>query len=102
MDILFKDLGYSVRSKVKSDKKCCGAQFEDRLLLDGLNGQFKHNELIAIMGASGAGKSTFLDVLAGRKNAGKVHGDLLFGGKPRDRLFKANSGYVEQQVRGKP
>ncbi|KAJ7922816.1 pleiotropic drug resistance ABC transporter [Mycena leptocephala] len=38
--------------------------------------------LTALMGASGAGKTTCLDVLAQRKNIGVISGDVLLGGRP--------------------
>jgi ABC-type multidrug transport system ATPase subunit len=49
------------------------------------------------MGASGAGKTTFLDILAGRKNNGIVGGEVLVNGNPRHKkTFKRLSGYVMQ------
>ncbi len=36
-------------------------------LLKGITGCFRPGVLTALMGASGAGKTTFLDLLAGRK-----------------------------------
>lgn len=38
-------------------------------LLKGISGAFQPGVLTALMGASGAGKTTFMDVLAGRKNS---------------------------------
>ena len=49
------------------------------------------------MGASGAGKSTLLDVLAGRKNTGKISGDILINGESIPvESFNKLMGYVEQ------
>ncbi len=49
------------------------------------------------MGASGGGKTSLLDVLADRKDAGTVSGTILVDGAPRDpENFKHNSGYVVQ------
>jgi ATP-binding cassette subfamily G (WHITE) protein 2 (SNQ2) len=42
------------------------------------------------------GKTTLLDVLAGKKTGGEVTGTLLFNGKPRGREFSHLAGYVEQ------
>ena len=38
-------------------------------LLKGVTGAFQPGVLTALMGASGAGKTTFMDVLAGRKTS---------------------------------
>jgi ABC-type multidrug transport system ATPase subunit len=48
-------------------------------LLDDVYGYVKPGTLTALMGASGAGKTTCLDVLAQRKNIGVVTGDILVG-----------------------
>jgi ABC-type multidrug transport system ATPase subunit len=50
-------------------------------------------QITAIIGPSGAGKTTFLDVLAGRKNTGVVEGEILVNGKPRTKSFKRIAGY---------
>ena len=42
-------------------------------LLKGITGAFQPGVLTALMGASGAGKTTFMDVLAGRKNSEALH-----------------------------
>ena len=52
--------------------------------------------MTALMGASGAGKTTCLDVLAQRKNIGVVNGTLLLDGKPLDLDFARNTAYAEQ------
>lgn len=48
------------------------------------------------MGPSGGGKTTFIDILAGRKNTGTIRGSILVNGAPRDESFKTISGYVMQ------
>lgn len=48
-------------------------------LLDDVYGYVKPGTLTALMGASGAGKTTCLDVLAQRKNIGVITGDILVG-----------------------
>ncbi|KAF0697658.1 Aste57867_11678 [Aphanomyces stellatus] len=49
------------------------------------------------MGSTGAGKTTLMDVIAGRKTAGKIDGDLFVNGHPLDqKTFNSVSGYCEQ------
>ena len=44
-----------------------------------------------------AGKTTLLDVLAGRKTVGTLSGEILFGGvKPSKMFLRRFTGYVEQ------
>ena len=50
-----------------------------RRLLHDVYGYVKPGTLTALMGASGAGKTTCLDVLAQRKNIGVISGDILVG-----------------------
>jgi ATP-binding cassette, subfamily G (WHITE), member 2, SNQ2 len=45
------------------------------------------------MGASGAGKTTCLDVLAQRKNIGVISGDVLVDGKPLTSDFARGTAY---------
>ncbi|KAJ6623061.1 ABC-2 type transporter-domain-containing protein [Mycena sp. CBHHK59/15] len=52
--------------------------------------------LTALMGASGAGKTTCLDVLAQRKNIGVVSGDILIDGRPLTSDFARGTAYAEQ------
>ena len=50
---------------------------EDRLqLLRDVTGAFRPGVLTALMGVSGAGKTTLMDVLAGRKTGGYIEGDI--------------------------
>jgi len=70
---------------------------EPRRLLDGVSGWVKPGTLTALMGVSGAGKTTLLNVLAQRASFGVITGDMLVNGKPRDRGFQRQTGYVQQQ-----
>lgn len=65
-----------------------------RLLHDVL-GFVKPGTLTALMGASGAGKTTCLDVLAQRKNIGVVSGDVLVDGRPLPADFARGTAYGE-------
>ena len=54
--------------------------------------------MTALMGMSGAGKTTTLDVLAQRKNIGVITGDLLVDGKPLGSSFARNTAYGASSV----
>ncbi|MBA0807578.1 hypothetical protein Gohar_023374, partial [Gossypium harknessii] len=71
---------------------------EDRLqLLRGVTGAFRPGVLTALMGVSGAGKTTLMDVLAGRKTGGYIEGDIRISGFPKiQETFARISGYCEQ------
>lgn len=71
---------------------------ENRLqLLSNVSGVFSPGVLTALVGSSGAGKTTLMDVLAGRKTGGYIEGDIKISGHPKEqRTFARISGYVEQ------
>ncbi|XP_058151657.1 broad substrate specificity ATP-binding cassette transporter ABCG2 isoform X2 [Dasypus novemcinctus] len=52
--------------------------------------------LNALLGPTGGGKSSLLDILAARKDPRGLSGDVLINGAPRPANFKCNSGYVVQ------
>lgn len=71
---------------------------ENRLqLLSNVSGVFSPGVLTALVGSSGAGKTTLMDVLAGRKTGGYIEGDIKISGHPKvQHTFARISGYVEQ------
>ncbi|XP_047960901.1 pleiotropic drug resistance protein 1-like isoform X1 [Salvia hispanica] len=91
----FDDVKYSV--DMPQEMKNQGAN-EDRLvLLKGVSGVFRPGVLTALMGVSGAGKTTLMDVLAGRKTGGYIEGNITVSGYPKKQeTFARISGYCEQ------
>ena len=71
---------------------------ETRLqLLREVSGAFRPGVLTALMGVSGAGKTTLMDVLAGRKTGGYIEGSICVSGYPKiQETFARVSGYCEQ------
>ncbi|KAK3219635.1 hypothetical protein Dsin_013605 [Dipteronia sinensis] len=71
---------------------------DDKLvLLREVSGSFRPGVLTALMGVSGAGKTTLMDVLAGRKTGGYIEGSIKISGYPKKQeAFARISGYCEQ------
>lgn len=71
---------------------------DDRLqLLSDVSGAFRPGILTALVGVSGAGKTTLMDVLAGRKTGGYIEGEISISGYPKKQeTFARISGYCEQ------
>ncbi|GLT42708.1 hypothetical protein SLA2020_166940 [Shorea laevis] len=66
-------------------------------LLQDITGTFRPGILTALMGVSGAGKTTLMDVLCGRKTGGYIEGEIKIGGYPKvQETFARISGYCEQ------
>jgi ABC-type multidrug transport system ATPase subunit len=67
------------------------------VLLNGVSGAFRPGVLTALMGVTGAGKTTLMDVLAGRKTGGYITGNITISGYPKKQeTFARISGYCEQ------
>uniref|UniRef100_A0A0E0MX85 ABC transporter domain-containing protein n=1 Tax=Oryza rufipogon TaxID=4529 RepID=A0A0E0MX85_ORYRU len=95
LSLTFNDIRYSV-DMPKEKKVCAGT--EDRLeILKGVSGAFRPGVLTALMGFSGAGKTTLMDVLAGRKTGGYTEGTINISGYPKKQeTFSRVFGYCEQ------
>lgn len=72
---------------------------ETRLqLLHDVSGAFRPGVLTALVGVSGAGKTTLMDVLAGRKTGGYIEGSINISGYAKKQgTFARVSGYCEQE-----
>ncbi|CAI7650812.1 unnamed protein product [Penicillium glandicola] len=69
----------------------------EKRLLDDVSGWVKPGSLTALMGVSGAGKTTLMNVLARRMTIGIVTGDILVNGHELDASFARQTGYVQQK-----
>ncbi|CAN4097540.1 unnamed protein product [Withania somnifera] len=93
--IAFDDIRYAVDMPQEMKAQCI---IEDRLeLLKGISGAFRPGVLTALMGVTGAGKTTLMDVLAGRKTSGYIEGSITISGYPKKQeTFARIAGYCEQ------
>ncbi|TMW67516.1 hypothetical protein Poli38472_011136 [Pythium oligandrum] len=89
-DLVVQDLWYSVPDP--NDPKG-----EPLTLLKGISGFATPGSITVLMGSSGAGKTTLMDVIAGRKTGGKIQGEILLNGHPASDLsIRRATGYCEQ------
>ncbi|KAK2606360.1 FAD-dependent urate hydroxylase [Conoideocrella luteorostrata] len=73
-------------------------QLNGRTILSGIQGICHPGEVTAIMGASGAGKTTFLDIMARKNKRGSVEGEFLVNGeKVSSSEYKKVVGFVDQE-----
>ncbi|KAF9352414.1 hypothetical protein BGX34_012170 [Mortierella sp. NVP85] len=79
----FKDMSYTVGGKE---------------VLTQVSGVVKPGQVMAIMGASGAGKTSLLDILARRHKSGTVRGNIYVNGRTvSHHEYKRVVGYVDQE-----
>ena len=63
-----------------------------------VSGMVRPGQLTCLMGASGAAKTTLLDVIAQRKTQGIIEGEIRLNGHPKQEgVWRRVSAYVEQQ-----
>ncbi|KAF5890618.1 ABC transporter G family member 2, partial [Clarias magur] len=89
--VSFHNIQYMVTLK----SRCCKKKSITKDVLVDLNGIMKPG-LNAILGPTGSGKSSFLDVLAARKDPSGLSGEVLIDGAPQPSNYKCLSGYVVQ------
>uniref|UniRef100_K7F2T9 Broad substrate specificity ATP-binding cassette transporter ABCG2 n=1 Tax=Pelodiscus sinensis TaxID=13735 RepID=K7F2T9_PELSI len=90
--VTFHNICYRV--KVKSGFLFCQKAIAKQILKD-INGIMRPG-LNAILGPTGSGKSSLLDIIAARKDPHGLSGEILINGAPRPANFKCISGYVVQ------
>uniref|UniRef100_A0A0D9YPS0 ABC transporter domain-containing protein n=1 Tax=Oryza glumipatula TaxID=40148 RepID=A0A0D9YPS0_9ORYZ len=84
LSLCFNHLNYYVNMPSEIKQQC--QLTESRLqLLSNISGAFRPGVLTALVGVSGAGKTTLMDVLAGRKTSGTIEGSITL-----------SCGYCEQ------
>eukprot|EP00904_Undaria_pinnatifida_P002690 jgi/Undpi1/12421/HiC_scaffold_5.g02093.m1 len=103
VDLRFRDVHFSVAvSKAKA--ALTGGQEGVKDILKGVSGAVESGQILAIIGSSGAGKTSLLDILVGKIAANTrgfdVTGDITVNGQPMSRkFFLENAAYVPQEDR---
>ncbi|KAJ0657660.1 putative ABC-type sulfate transporter [Helianthus annuus] len=84
IEISFRDLTLTLKGKEKHLLRC-------------VTGKIMPGRITAVMGPSGAGKTTFLSALAGKAHGCKITGSILINGKPDSiHSYKKIIGFVPQ------
>ncbi|KAI2467417.1 ABC drug exporter AbcA [Annulohypoxylon bovei var. microspora] len=80
------DLNYEIKT-----------QNNTRQILRDIHGWVQPGTLTALMGVTGAGKTSLLNVLADRATVGTVSGEIFVDRHARDASFRRKVGYVQQE-----
>ncbi|KZV57480.1 pleiotropic drug resistance protein 2-like [Dorcoceras hygrometricum] len=95
LSLAFDRVNYYV--DMPAEMKSQGMEETRLQLLRDVSGAFRPGVLTALVGVSGAGKTTLMDVLAGRKTGGYIEGSISISGYPKNQsTFARISGYCEQ------
>ncbi|KAK8579730.1 hypothetical protein V6N12_070040 [Hibiscus sabdariffa] len=95
LSLAFNHVNYYV--DMPAEMKSQGIEETRLQLLRDVSGAFRPGVLTALVGVSGAGKTTLMDVLAGRKTGGYIEGTISISGYPKNQqTFARVTGYCEQ------
>eukprot|EP01135_Chromosphaera_perkinsii_P011175 Nk52_evm2s2356 gene=Nk52_evmTU2s2356 len=87
----FRNINYYVKQKNgKNDSK-------QKQILENVSGVVRPGHPLAILGPSGAGKTSLLNILSNRTTQGKLEGLVTINGKSDPSFLLHDSGYVTQE-----
>ena len=94
LDLVFTNLSYNVKDIAESKIQ---KKEVNKTILDNLTGYFVHGRLTGIMGPSGAGKTSLMEVISNQSKTGEVRGNFYLNGNEVDiEKIKKISGFVFQ------
>jgi len=92
--ISFRNVNYEVDVPSRELRSCCRSK-EKQYIVKDASGVFGPG-VNAILGPTGSGKTSLLDILAGRKNRKGLSGEVLVNGSKQPSNYKCMIGYVIQ------
>ena len=84
--VAWQNLRYEVTTT--NNRKFTNLNFSKKLILRELNGAVEFHQLVALMGPSGAGKTSLIKCISGEVNSGLSNGSRLF----------VNSRYLREEL----
>ncbi|KAJ2913577.1 hypothetical protein MD484_g6845, partial [Candolleomyces efflorescens] len=78
-------------------KKDANGANEDKAILDNITGTVRAGQMMAILGPSGAGKTTLVEILAGKSKVGVTTGSVTFPLQSTEGRTSPRIGFVPQQ-----
>ncbi|KAG5643567.1 hypothetical protein DXG03_000662 [Asterophora parasitica] len=70
---------------------------DDKVVLDNVSGMVQAGQMMAILGPSGAGKTTLVEILAGKSKSGVISGNVKFPTREGSERVVPKIGFVPQQ-----
>ncbi|CAN0324910.1 unnamed protein product [Scytosiphon promiscuus] len=103
VDFRFQNIRFSVEVS-KARAAVIGGKYGEKKILKGVSGAVDSGQILAIIGASGAGKTSLLDILVGKVGAAATTGmsvrKVTVNGERMSRsFFLENASYVPQEDR---
>ncbi|KAB2628644.1 pleiotropic drug resistance protein 2-like [Pyrus ussuriensis x Pyrus communis] len=95
LSLAFNHMNYYV--DMPPEMKSQGIEETRLQLLRDVSGAFRPGVLTALVGVSGAGKTTLMDVLAGRKTGGYIEGSITISGYPKNQATFARM-FVDEVI----
>lgn len=80
----------------RGEHRSIGTNSTELVILKNVTGYVAEGKMTALMGSSGAGKTSLMDVLSLRRKSGTVTGEIRVNGHLMTQHFRRCTGYVEQ------
>ncbi|KAG2020925.1 multidrug resistance protein 1 [Coprinopsis cinerea AmutBmut pab1-1] len=95
--VTWSNLSYCVPASTGIFKRKKQTEDGDKFIIDNISGHVPSGQMMAILGPSGAGKTTLIEILAGKSKIGITTGKVSFPFEGEDNQTPPRIGFVPQQ-----